>query len=180
MNEVINFVQLVDTVGNPIGIMDKIEAHRSSTLHRAVSVLVFNSSGKWLLHRRAITKYHSGGLWTNACCTHPFPGEDYAEAARRRLQEEMGILTKDQFIHLMDFVYQAKVNNELTEYEYDRVFTLISDDLPEPHPDEVDEWKYLSTEELLKEIKHHPEHFTEWFKLFFQQPTIIEMLKTNN
>jgi isopentenyl-diphosphate delta-isomerase len=92
----------------------------------------------------------------------------------------MGILTKEQFIHLMDFVYQAKVNDELTEYEYDRVFTLISDELPDPHPDEVDEWKYLSTEELLKEIKHHPEQFTEWFKLFFQQPAIIKMLKTNN
>ena len=126
-------VQLVDEQDNPLGTMNKMEAHRLPALHRAVSVLVFNSAGDWLLHRRAAGKYHSACLWTNACCTHPFPGETYAAAARRRLQEEMGMDAGEELLHLFDFVYRAKVNDELTEYEYDRVFTLTSDALPQPH-----------------------------------------------
>jgi len=162
-------VQLVDEHDNPVGIMNKLEAHRHPTLHRAVSVLVFNSAGDWLLHRRAVGKYHSACLWTNACCTHPYPGEEHAIAARRRLKEEMGMDAGEALVHLFDFVYRAKVEEELTEYEYDRVFTLISDELPQPHPDEVDEWRYLSFDVLQEEIRQHPECFTEWFKIIFDR-----------
>lgn len=162
-------VQLVDERDNPVGTMEKMEAHRNPALHRAVSVLVFNSSGDWLLHRRAAGKYHSACLWTNACCTHPWPGETHADAARRRLQEEMDIAAEGELAHLFDFVYQAKVNDELTEYEYDRVFSLTSDEIPHPDPDEVDEWRYVTTDTLHQEIMQCPGHFTEWFKLIFQR-----------
>lgn len=169
MNDNEQPVQLVDEQDNPLGTMNKMEAHRLPALHRAVSVLVFNSAGDWLLHGRAAGKYHSACLWTNACCTHPFPGETYAVAARRRLQEEMGMDAGEELLHLFDFVYRAKVNDELTEHEYDRVFTLTSDALPQPHPDEVDEWRYISPDALQQEMREHPECFTEWFKMIHQK-----------
>ncbi|WP_286844929.1 MULTISPECIES: isopentenyl-diphosphate Delta-isomerase [unclassified Proteiniphilum] len=169
MTEIQNLVQLVDEQDNPVGTMEKMEAHRHPTLHRAVSVLVFNSSGDWLLHRRAAGKYHSACLWSNACCTHPLPGEAHADAARRRLQEEMGIAAEGEFEHLFDFIYRAKVDKELTEYEYDRVFSLTSDEVPRPHPDEVDEWRYVTSEALHEELRLYSGRFTEWFKLIFQR-----------
>ncbi|MDD4632334.1 MULTISPECIES: isopentenyl-diphosphate Delta-isomerase [unclassified Proteiniphilum] len=169
MTEIQNLVQLVDEQDNPVGTMEKMEAHRHPTLHRAVSVLVFNSSGDWLLHRRAAGKYHSACLWTNACCTHPWPGEAHADAARRRLQEEMGIAAEGELEHLFDFIYRAKVDKELTEYEYDRVFSLTSDEVPRPHPDEVDEWRYVTSEALHEELRLYSGRFTEWFKLIFQR-----------
>jgi isopentenyl-diphosphate delta-isomerase len=162
-------VQLVDEMDNPIGTMNKLEAHINPALHRAVSVLVFNSAGHWLLHRRAAGKYHSPCLWTNACCTHPYPGEDHDYAAQRRLKEEMGMGSVNELTHIFDFVYRAKVDEKLTEYEYDRVFTYISDEVPDPHPDEVDDWRYISTNELKKEIELYPEYFTAWFKIIFQK-----------
>lgn len=170
-------VQLVDEHDNPVGTMDKLEAHLIPTLHRAVSVLVFNSEGQWLLHRRAATKYHSPYLWTNACCTHPYPAEDHEIAARRRLKEEMGMSTSDGLIHLFDFVYQAKLDDNLTEYEYDRVFTYTSNETPQPDIDEVDSWRYISTDKLQKEMKLHPEYFTEWFKIIFHKYINSEDIK---
>lgn len=162
-------VLLVDENDNPVGTMNKLEAHITPTLHRAVSVLVFNSEGHWLLHRRAVGKYHSPCLWTNACCTHPYPGEKHAVAARRRLNEEMGMDATKELIQLFDFVYRAKVDEILTEYEYDRVFAYMSDEIPQPHPDEVDDWRYVSTDDLQTEIELFPECFTEWFKMIFQK-----------
>lgn len=162
-------VLLVDEHDNPVGTMNKLDAHIIPALHRAVSVLVFNSGGHWLLHRRAAGKYHSPCLWTNACCTHPYPEEEHAVAASRRLKEEMGMDVTKELIHLFDFVYRAKVDENLTEYEYDRVFAYASDDVPQPHPDEVDDWRYISIDELRTEMKLYPECFTEWFKLIFQK-----------
>jgi isopentenyl-diphosphate delta-isomerase len=167
-------VQLVDEQDTPLGTMEKMEAHRLPALHRAVSVLVFNSAGDWLLHQRANDKYHSAGLWTNACCTHPYPGEEHADAARRRLQEEMGLVANGGLTTIFDFVYRAKVDEELTEYEYDRVYTLISDELPHPDPEEVKAIQYISREELIKDMERHPEKYTAWFKIIFDKLNTFE------
>src|SRR5258705_3890201 len=113
-------VILVNTDDVALGSMEKMEAHVKGKLHRAFSVFIFNTNGEMLLQQRAINKYHSGGLWTNACCSHPSPGEDTSSAARRRLKEEMGIATPLKKI--FDFVYEASFDNGLTENEFDHVF----------------------------------------------------------
>ena len=145
--------------------MEKMEAHRTGKLHRAVSVLVFNSDGHWLLHRRAAGKYHSGNLWTNTCCSHPRPGEAELNAAHRRLQEEMGLACELQ--HQFAFRYRAELDHGLVEHEFDHVFTGVTNDVPQPDPAEVAEWKYVSTDHLRVMVEKHPEEFTEWFKLIF-------------
>ena len=162
-------VQLVDEQDNPLGTMEKMEAHRLPALHRAVSVLVFNSAGDWLLQQRANDKYHSSGLWTNACCTHPYPGEAHADAARRRLREEMGLEANGGLTDIFDFVYRAKVDEKLTEYEYDRVYTLISDEPPRPDPEEVMAVQYIKKEVLTEDMERHPEKYTVWFKIIFEK-----------
>src|SRR6186713_1579239 len=113
-------VILVSEHDDMVGIMDKMEAHKQGLLHRAFSVFIFNSKGEMLLQQRAFNKYHSGGLWTNACCGHPSPGEQTVAAARRRLMEEMGFTTGLE--ELFDFTYQHAFENGLTEHEYDHVF----------------------------------------------------------
>src|SRR5687768_10210348 len=115
MEEVI----LVDLLDNPIGTMEKMEAHRKGELHRAFSVLVFNSKGEMLLQKRSKKKYHSGGLWTNSCCSHPLPGEKIEVAASRRLKEEMGIDLMPRFSY--KFIYRTDLDNALVEHEYDHV-----------------------------------------------------------
>lgn len=160
-------VQLVDEKDNPIGKMEKLQAHIDAKLHRAVSLLIMNSKGEWLLQQRAEDKYHSPGLWTNACCTHPFIGEDYEDAAKRRLIEEMGMDIKGDLKHELDFTYYAKLNDNLYEHEYDRLFSLVSDEKPIPNPIEVKDWKYISYKELKKDIRDNPENYTEWFKIIF-------------
>lgn len=161
------FVQLVDENDNELGVMEKIEAHLQARLHRAVSVFIFNSQNEMLLQRRAKAKYHSGLLWTNACCSHPRPQEAVADAANRRLMEEMGLVChlKQQFT----FVYKASLDNQLTEHEYDYVFFGETDDEPILNEDEVLEWKYMSLDTLKIEIENAPEAFTEWFKLIFDK-----------
>jgi isopentenyl-diphosphate delta-isomerase len=158
-------VILVDEFDNETGVMEKMEAHRKGELHRAVSVFVFNSEGHWLLHKRASEKYHSGNLWTNACCSHPRPGEPEDEAAHRRLLEEMGLTC--ELKHQFSFRYRAELDHGLVEHELDHVYIGHTNALPDPDPEEVAEWKYVSTENLRNLLKQHPEHFTEWFKLLF-------------
>ena len=113
-------VILVDIEDNPTGVADKMSAHLEGKLHRAFSIFIFNTEGKMLLQRRALSKYHSGGLWTNACCSHPLPEETTLAAASRRLKEELGFETSIEKI--FDFVYKAEFENGLTEYEFDHVF----------------------------------------------------------
>ncbi|MFT4022708.1 MAG: isopentenyl-diphosphate Delta-isomerase [Flavihumibacter sp.] len=110
-------VVLVDNDDREVGTMEKMEAHRQAKLHRAFSVFIFDSRGRMLLQQRAFGKYHSGGLWTNACCSHPFPGEAVEDAARRRLKEELGFTVP--LTHLFSFIYKAPFDNGLTEHEYD-------------------------------------------------------------
>jgi isopentenyl-diphosphate delta-isomerase len=142
--------------------MEKLEAHRKSLLHRAVSVFIINSKGKWLLQRRAAGKYHSGGLWSNACCTHPRPGESSLQAANRRLLEEMGL--KTNLNEIFSFKYKDVLNDELTEHELDHVFVGIVNEPPVINAAEVEEWRYIPYKKLISEINKSPDNFTVWFR----------------
>ena len=161
MNEVI----LVDINDTPVGSMDKIEAHRKALLHRAFSVFIFNSKGEMLLQQRADKKYHSGGLWTNACCSHPAPGEDTLSAALRRLKEELGFTTP--LVKAFTFSYRTDFENGLTENEFDHVFTGVYDGRIVADRDEVKNYQYLPLEEIEKSITDEPGKFTSWFVIAF-------------
>jgi isopentenyl-diphosphate delta-isomerase len=161
------YVVLVDEHDNEVGTMEKLLAHQQGILHRAISVFIFNDNRELLLQRRALGKYHSGGLWTNTCCSHPKPGEDAGDAASRRLFEEMGIVADIQTE--FTFLYRTTFENGLTEHELDHVFSGTSNDIPQPDPDEVMEWKYLSIDAIIKEIEAHPEQFSYWFKLIVKE-----------
>lgn len=156
-------VVLVDENDREVGTMEKMEAHKKGVLHRAFSVLLFNKKGELLLQKRALGKYHSAGLWTNTCCSHPLPGECIKEAAKRRLREEMGIDLQPEFSY--KFIYKTPLEKGLTEYEYDHVFTAIYDGAPAINKDEVAEWTFISLPELKKKIATEPERYTYWFRL---------------
>jgi isopentenyl-diphosphate Delta-isomerase len=160
-------VILVDKQDKEIGLIPKIEAHKKALLHRAISVFIFNSNGEWLLQRRAFTKYHSSGLWTNTCCTHPLPGETNIDAAIRRLKQEMGM--QCSIMELFSFTYKEALDNELTEYEFDHVFIGITDSIPKINPNEVTEFKYIKYNELFLDIKTNPNHYTVWFKKIIER-----------
>ena len=155
-------VIVVNTFDEPIGLMEKLEAHQKGVLHRAFSVLIFNTKGEMLIHQRAKDKYHCGGLWTNACCSHPREHETLIEAANRRLQEEMGFQTP--LTKMGSFIYKAEFKNGLTEHEFDHLFVGEFNENPSPNPDEVMDWKYISLADLKNEIQKNPEDFTFWFK----------------
>lgn len=156
-----------------IGFLPKLEAHQKGLLHRAVSVFIFNQKGQWLLQRRAMIKYHSAGLWSNTCCSHPYPEESVEQAAIRRLQEEMNLIC--DLTKVLTFKYKAVLNQGLVEHEIDHVFIGFSDDLPQPNALEVSDYKYMSAELLETEIHRHPESFTAWFKLLY--PEISKCLR---
>lgn len=156
-------VILVDEQDMPVGTMEKMEAHVKGVLHRAISVFIFNSNGELLLQQRAQNKYHSPGLWTNTCCSHPAPGEGSLAAAERRLLEEMGISCPLEY--LFQFTYKVSFDNGLTENELDHVFIGHSDSLPAPHPGEAASWKYMTPSEVLSDIDENPERYTAWFKM---------------
>ena len=128
---------------------------------------VFNDKKELLLQRRAVNKYHSGGLWTNTCCSHPRQNEKTKDAAKRRLLEEMGMSC--DLIKQFDFIYKAKLDNNLYEHEFDHVFFGFTNDLPQINLKEVDEYIYEPLEEVGKEIKTTPEKYTEWFKICFKE-----------
>jgi isopentenyl-diphosphate Delta-isomerase len=160
-------VILVDVNDNQIGTMEKMEAHRKAKLHRAISLFIFNSKGEWLLQQRALDKYHSKGLWSNTCCSHPFPGELNIDAANRRLTEEMGM--KSHLSELFSFTYKEMVENDLTEHEFDHVIYGISDKIPNINTSEVMDWKYMSYYKLYKDIQINPNHYTIWFRKIFER-----------
>jgi len=158
-------VILVNEFDIPQGRMEKMEAHRRALLHRAFSVFIFNSKGEMLLQRRALEKYHSAGLWTNACCSHPRPGEDTKEAALRRLSEELGITTE---LHkIFDFTYKSAYENGLTEFEFDHVFVGIFDHDIFPDPAEVAEYSFSDPAVIGSDLVLHPRRYTSWFHLAF-------------
>ena len=160
-------VVLVDEQDHPIGLMEKQAAHIGPHLHRAFSVFIFNSEGELLMQQRALSKYHSPGLWTNTCCSHPHDGETLAEATSRRLMEEMGM--RCEMHEVYTFIYKAPVGQGLTEHEFDHVWIGRSDDTPKINREEVESWKYMSLSDLKKDIQLHPELYTEWFKITFEE-----------
>ena len=162
-----NNVILVDTDDNPIGEMEKLEAHRKALLHRAISVFITNSKGEWLLQQRALGKYHSNGLWTNTCCSHPYPDETSIEAANRRLMEEMGMEASLQ--QVFTFIYKEELDNQLTEHELDHVFIGVSNEEPEVNNEEVLNWKYVKFDELKRDVTTNPKKYTVWFKKIFER-----------
>ena len=169
-------VILVDKDDCEIGVMEKMEAHKQSVLHRAFSVFLFNPQGKMLLQQRALTKYHSAGLWTNTCCSHPRPGETLENAVARRLMEEMGITTKVS--KAFDFIYQAELPDNLNEYEFDHVFIGNYDDEVRPNHLEVANFVYQSIEEVEVNLQSYPEKYTVWFKIAF--PKVVAWYQSNS
>jgi len=170
------FVILVDSNDNETGRMEKMEVHQKALLHRAISVFICNSKGEWLLQRRAFNKYHSNGLWSNACCSHPLPGETNDGAANRRLMQEMTLQTKLE--EIFQFTYFAKLDNGLTEHELDHVFLGITDDKPEINTNEVVECKYINYSDLKKDIELSPEKYTVWLKKIIKEKHDLSALST--
>jgi len=168
-------VVLVDENDMELGIMEKMEAHQKGLLHRAFSVFIFNKKGEMLLQQRAFKKYHSGGLWTNACCSHPRPNENPLDAAQRRLKEEMGFETN--LTKAFVFTYKTNFINGLSEYEFDHVFVGYYDGAIEFNFNEVESYAYRSMGHLEDAVKEYPEFFTEWFLIAF--PKLKEWLSLN-
>ena len=158
-------VILVDEQDVPVGQMEKIEVHRKALLHRAFSIFIFNDKGELLLQQRAHNKYHSAGLWTNTCCSHPQPGEDTLASAAKRLQEEMGISVPLE--KAFDFIYKAAFENGLTEHEFDHVFIGYYDGDIQPNADEVSDYCCKTMDDLQESMISHPQKYTEWFKIAF-------------
>lgn len=169
-------VILVDENDCVIGVAEKMEAHREALLHRAFSVFIFNEEGEMLLQQRADAKYHSGGLWTNACCSHPRPGEPTAAAAARRLMEEMGFSTP--LTPAFGFVYHAPFENGLAEYEYDHVFTGTYSGTITPDSNEVKDYCFKSTAAIKRELNLSPNSYTVWFQIAF--PRVMAYLGNLN
>ncbi len=161
MTEVI----LVNETDEPTGTMEKMEVHRKGLLHRAFSIFIFNNKGEMLLQQRSSGKYHNGELWTNACCSHPAPGESTFIAANRRLKEEMGFTT--QLEKAFDFTYKASFENGLTEHEFDHVFIGHYDGDISFDRNEVMDYCFKTINELQASLQSHPQKFTSWFKIAF-------------
>jgi isopentenyl-diphosphate delta-isomerase len=159
------YVITVDEADRPTGTEEKLAAHQKGILHRAFSIFLFNDQGEMLLQQRALDKYHSGGLWTNACCSHPAPGEETMNAAHRRLNEEMGFDCDLKF--WKTFQYHAAVNNELTEHEIDHLYTGTYNGVIIPTPQEVYAYRYASLADIKKWMDDRPETFTAWFRMIF-------------
>jgi isopentenyl-diphosphate delta-isomerase len=154
---------LVDNQDNEIGVNDKLSVHLEGLLHRAFSIFIFNSQSELLIQQRADGKYHSPGLWTNTCCSHPRPGEGTIEACNRRLLEEMGIGAMLQFS--FSFLYKYEFSNGLIEHEFDHVYIGYTDQQPEINLNEVQSWKYISIGNLETEIGLNPDLYTPWLKI---------------
>ena len=164
MNEM---VILVDNNDNQLGLMEKIEAHEKAILHRAFSVFILNDYNELLLQKRALSKYHSPGLWTNTCCSHPRHGESVINAGLRRLKEEMGFET--EISSLLSFIYKAEFDNGLTEHEFDHVLVGRYNKNPSINKSEVSDWKWTDLDFLKKDVVSNPDLYTVWFKIIFQQ-----------
>lgn len=176
MNIKRNYVVIVNRKGEEIDKGEKLKVHQEGKLHRAFSIFIFNKNGELLLQRRARGKYHSAGLWSNTCCSHPRPGFNIKEEAERRLKEEMGI--KTGLREVFSFIYRARVG-ELIEYEFDHIFFGRFDGKPKIDKKEVEDWMWISLDELEKDIKKNPKKYTFWFKKIikrngFQFKTILK------
>jgi isopentenyl-diphosphate delta-isomerase len=160
-------VILVNQNDEQIGLMPKMEAHEKAVLHRAFSVFVMNDKNEIMLQQRAVQKYHSPLLWTNTCCSHQRNGETNIQAGSRRLFEEMGFETTLK--ELFHFIYKAPFDNGLTEHELDHVMIGYYNDEPKINPEEVESWKWMSIEDVAKDIQLQPDIYTVWFKIIFDE-----------
>lgn len=167
-------VILVDENNNEIGVEEKMRAHAEGKLHRAFSIFIFDSDEKLLLQKRAQTKYHSGGLWSNTACGHPRPGETITEAARRRLREEMNFDCEIQ--EVFSFIYRAQFENTLIEHEYDHVFKGQFNGEPVPNAQEVEECRWISLVELRKDLQRNPQAYTAWLRIAMSQMDLPELI----
>ena len=158
---------LVDEFDNEIGEMEKLEAHQTARLHRAFSIFIFNDKQEMLLQQRAKNKYHSALLWTNACCSHPKPGETNIEAAHRRLKEEMGF--DCELESKFNFIYKTPLENELFEHELDHIFTGKYQGEIVINKEEANDYKWISLEKIKEEMEKNPSNFTIWFRLIITQ-----------
>jgi isopentenyl-diphosphate delta-isomerase len=172
MNEM---VILVDPHDRQIGVEEKLKAHREGKLHRAISVFLFNERGEMLLQKRALNKYHSGGLWTNTCCSHPRPGEAIEHAAARRLQEEMGVVCALQ--KAFHFIYKAALDGGIIEHEFDHVFIGHYSGQVNPDANEVAEYRWLNISVVKNDLKNSFENYTVWFKIAWERA--LKFQKTN-
>lgn len=170
-------VILVDEKDNVLGEMPKMEAHEKGVLHRAISVFLFDYDGNWIVQQRAFEKYHSAGLWTNTCCSHPNPGESSEDASYRRLLEEMGM--DCELNYAFKFLYKAELDNGLIENELDHIYFGFSNQEPIPDSSEVNTWKIMSFFELNSDVQENPENYTEWFKLLYKKVNLHMALETS-
>jgi isopentenyl-diphosphate delta-isomerase len=166
-------VILVNEADEAIGTMEKMEAHLKGVLHRAFSVFIFNNKNEMLLQQRSDDKYHSAGLWTNACCSHPAPGEETKTAALRRLEEEMGFSVPLE--EIFSFTYRASFSNGLTEHEYDHVFIGNYDGAVNPDSREVKNYAFRSVSDIQQMLEKEQQNFSAWFVIAF--PKIRQWLK---
>ncbi|NJN41416.1 MAG: isopentenyl-diphosphate Delta-isomerase [Flammeovirgaceae bacterium] len=160
-------VILVDESDNELSTMPKLEAHEKGLLHRAFSILIFNSKGEILLQQRAETKYHSAGLWTNTCCSHPLPGETNKQAARRKLKQEMGIEVPLNFLY--SFIYKTELENNLIEHEFDHVYIGKFNGNPVLNPEEAQDWRWESFNSVIADTKLNPDKYSYWFRLILDR-----------
>ena len=160
MNEEVVLVNEDDEV---LGYMEKIEAHRKAVLHRAFSIFIFNNKGEMLLQQRSAHKYHSRGLWSNTCCSHPKPGEETIDAAQRRLNEEMGF--RAPLKKIFSFIYKAPFENGLTEFEFDHVFAGEYNGIISADPEEVQDFCFKNISEIKESLQSHPQKYTAWFHI---------------
>lgn len=161
-----NQVVLVNEIDETIGVMDKMEAHRTGSLHRAFSIFIFNDKNEMLLHQRARDKYHGANLWTNACCSHPQLYEDVQRSAAERLNFEMGM--QCELEAAFTFIYKAAVENGLIEHELDHVFIGYSNLNPNPNPAEVQDYKWIDLPNLVVDIQQFPHKYSIWFRTCVQ------------
>jgi isopentenyl-diphosphate delta-isomerase len=169
------YIIAVDEFDKEIGSIEKMEAHYKGILHRAFSILVFNSNNQLLLQKRSVKKYHSPGLWTNTCCSHPKHGEDLQDAVYRRIKEEMGFTCKLEEIY--SFIYKVEFEDNLFENEYDHVFIGKYDGEVVPNKEEVDDFKWVDINNVKADIKAHPELYTYWFKTLINRLEDKEIIK---
>ncbi len=157
---------LVDEGNRATGSAGKTTIHRSGLLHRAFSIFIVDERGRIVLQQRNPKKYHSGGLWANSCCGHPRPGERTSSAARRRLNEELGVTTALSFGFFAR--YQAEFDNGMRENEFVYVYFGRLRSEPRPDPAEIADLALLSCDEITRRIKQDPSAFTFWLKHYFR------------
>lgn len=169
------YIIAVDKSDKEIGSIEKMEAHHKGILHRAFSILIFNSKNQLLLQKRCEKKYHSPGLWTNTCCSHPRYGEKLQDAIYRRLQEEMGFSC--DLTEIFNFEYKVELEHSLFENEFDHVFIGKYHGDIIPNKDEVEDFKWVDMEELKSHMKDNPKLYTYWFKYFFDKKETYNIIK---